>query len=387
MYTFSSESVSDGHPDKLADQIADAILDACLAGDAASRVACEVLVSRDLVVLAGEITTQAHLDYESIVRRVIREVGYTEKGRGFDAESCRIVQNLSRQSEDIARGVNKSAQKRQGAGDQGMVFGYACQETPQFMPLPIMLAHKIMRELVARRKEGELPFLRPDAKTQVSILFDEKGTPLHVDRVILSVQHSAEISQRELSKVMRDFLSRILPSKYYSSQTAVDINPAGRFVLGGPACDAGLTGRKIVVDTYGGQSRHGGGSFSGKDPSKIDRSAAYMARYIAKQVVAAQLASRCEIQLAYAIGQPEPVSLYLDTFGTHIFPPKKIQVAIENSFDLTPEGMTDQLHLQNQNYFLTAFGGHFGRSSTECSWERMDRIEELTSHVHHLSAL
>jgi S-adenosylmethionine synthetase len=381
-YIFSSESVSEGHPDKIADQVSDAILDALLTQDPLSRVACETLVKNDSVVLAGEISSQGKVDYKSLVRDVIREIGYTDQSLGFSAESCDIISLLSEQSSDISQGVDRSNQEEQGAGDQGIMFGFACDETEDFMPLPIFLSHKLVEELATRRKQQHVDFLRPDAKSQVTVQYHD-GVPESIHTVVLSTQHSEEVSSERVAEyVIEEVIKKVVPQNLLTPQTRYLINPTGRFVIGGPVGDCGLTGRKIIVDTYGGYSRHGGGAFSGKDPSKVDRSAAYAARYIAKNIVSAKLARKCEVQLAYAIGVAAPVSIFVDTFGTSSVPEGKVATLIGELFSLTPRGITESLKLNAPIYRATAAYGHFGRKPSakgHFSWERTDKTVELLS--------
>ncbi|MCI5064209.1 methionine adenosyltransferase [bacterium] len=380
-FVFTSESVSEGHPDKVCDQLSDAILDAHLSGDTKSRVACEALVKNGVVVLAGEITSSCDVNYEEVVRRTIEKIGYNEPELGFDSSSCEILVFINAQSPDISQGVTEGegAFKEQGAGDQGLMFGYACNETPELMPLPISLSHRLVEELATQRKAGKT-FLKPDSKAQVTVRY-ENGKPAHVDCVVLSTQHEEGYSQEELQTyVTEQVVKKVIPENLLSEDTKYLINPTGNFVIGGPVGDAGLTGRKIIVDTYGGYSRHGGGAFSGKDPSKVDRSAAYMGRYIAKNIVAAGLADRCEVQLAYAIGVAEPVSVLVDTFGTGKVSEEKIAQAVREEFSLTPRGIIESLDLLNPIYEQTAAYGHFGRQSTDAghfSWERTDKAEAL----------
>jgi S-adenosylmethionine synthetase len=379
---FTSESVGRGHPDKVADQISDAIVDACLAKDPRSRVACEVLVTKETVVIAGEITSAAAIDYEAIARRVIKEIGYTEPGIGFDSHSCSISLYIQRQSTDIAAGVD---QKQQGAGDQGLMFGYACDETDVLMPLPIHLSHSLMRELDRKRRNGECPFLLPDGKCQVTVEYDEEGNPSRVDTVVFSNQHREEVTHEELSHwIKKNLVQQVITDRWIDERTRYFINPTGRFVQGGPAADTGLTGRKIIVDSYGGMARHGGGAFSGKDPSKVDRSAAYAARHVAKHVVAAKWAKRCEIQIAYAIGVAEPVSLRVDTFGTGRYREDRIEEALLRCFDLTPRGIIEGLNLLQPIYYKTSFGGHFGRVDAGLPWEVLDRLDQLDDAINGL---
>jgi S-adenosylmethionine synthetase len=371
-YLFTSESVTEGHPDKIADQVSDSVLDAVLAQDPMGRVACETLVTTGLVMLAGEITTSAIIDYSDLARQVIREVGYDRAKYGFDAETCAVISSLKRQSPDIAMGVDTG-----GAGDQGLMFGYACDETDELMPLPIMLAHKLARRLSETRKSGLLPFLRPDGKSQVTIEY-EGVKPIRVDCVVISSQHSDKVETANLrEEIRKHVIDHVVPKSLVDKNTKYHINPTGRFVVGGPMGDAGLTGRKIIVDTYGGYSRHGGGAFSGKDPTKVDRSACYMARYVAKNVVAAGLAQHVEIQLAYAIGVAEPVSVMADTFGTGVIPDSQIKDLIRSNFKLTPRGIIEALNLRRPIYRQTAAYGHFGRNEAGFSWEVTDRADAL----------
>ena len=371
-FLFTSESVTEGHPDKIADQISDAVLDAVLSQDAMGRVACETLVTTGLAMVAGEITTSAILDYSEIVRGVIRDVGYTRAKYGFDADTCAVISSLKRQSPDIAMGVDTG-----GAGDQGLMFGYACDETDELMPLPIMLAHKLVRRLADVRKNGALPFLRPDGKSQVTVEYVD-GRPARVDCVVISTQHSDSVSDREIHEsIVKEVVQHVVPPSLLDSRTKFHINPTGRFVVGGPMGDAGLTGRKIIVDTYGGYSRHGGGALSGKDPTKVDRSACYMARYVAKNLVASGLARRAEVQLAYAIGVAEPVSVMVDTFETGTIPDEQMTDLVRSVFSLTPRGIIESLDLRRPIYRPTAAYGHFGRSEPTFTWERSDKAEAL----------
>ena len=371
-FLFTSESVTEGHPDKIADQISDAILDAVLSQDAMGRVACETLVTTGLAMVAGEITTSATLDYSDIVRGVIRDVGYTRAKYGFDADTCAVISSLKRQSPDIAMGVDTG-----GAGDQGLMFGYACDETDELMPLPIVLAHKLVRRLSEVRKAGQLPFLRPDGKSQVTVEY-VNDRPARVDCVVISTQHSDSVSNREIHEnIVKEVIQHVVPASLLDSRTKFHINPTGRFVVGGPMGDAGLTGRKIIVDTYGGYSRHGGGALSGKDPTKVDRSACYMARYVAKNLVAAGLARRAEVQLAYAIGVAEPVSVMVDTFETGVIPDEQMTDLVRAVFQLTPRGIIESLDLRRPIYRPTAAYGHFGRSEPTFTWERSDKAEAL----------
>lgn len=385
-YLFSSESVSEGHPDKIADQISDAILDEYLRGDTGARIACETVVKNSSVIIAGEITSSTEFEIEKVVRDVIRRIGYDDPKIGFDAETAQIHFFLSRQSPDISMGVTEGEglHKEQGAGDQGLMFGFACDETPELMPLPIALSHALMRELSRQRKEKPASFLKPDAKAQVSVRYRD-GKPVAVDTIVVSSQHTEEISLEQLEEYIREeVVKAVVPAALLTSETKFLINPTGRFIIGGPVGDCGLTGRKIIVDTYGGYSRHGGGAFSGKDPSKVDRSAAYMARYIAANVVAAKLASKCEVQLAYAIGVAEPVSVFVDTFGTGTAPEKAISAAIRETFPMTPKGIITALDLLKPIYEDTAAYGHFGRQPRESghfSWERADKVEQLRAAI------
>jgi S-adenosylmethionine synthetase len=369
-FLFTSESVTEGHPDKIADQISDAVLDGVLAQDAMGRVACETLVTTGLAMVAGEITTSAILDYSDIIRGVIRDVGYTDSRYGFDCDTCAVISSIKRQSPDIAMGVDTG-----GAGDQGLMFGYACDETDELMPLPIMLAHKLVKRLSDVRKTGIAKFLRPDGKSQVTVEY-VKGQPKRVDSVVISSQHSEDVSNKELHDViMKEVIRHVVPEALIDRNTKFHINPTGRFVVGGPMGDAGLTGRKIIVDSYGGYSRHGGGAFSGKDPTKVDRSACYMARYIAKNLVAAGVARRLEVQLAYAIGVAEPVSVMADSFGTGTIPDERMTDLIRSTFALTPRGIIESLNLRRPIYRATAAFGHFGRTEPSFTWERSDKAE------------
>jgi S-adenosylmethionine synthetase len=387
-YIFSSESVTEGHPDKVCDTISDRILDACLNQDPQSRVACETLAKGNLVVIAGEITTNAKFDYIEEVRSAIREIGYVHEDSLFCADTCLVVQALSRQSRDIAQGVDAKAAEgketdEQGAGDQGLMFGFAVRETPELMPAPIQLSHKLGRELTRLRKSGELPWLRPDAKTQVSVEY-EGFTPIRVTAIVISTQHSADVKHKEIRETLIERVVRkIIPDELIDADTRYLINPTGRFVIGGPEGDSGLTGRKIIVDSYGGMGRHGGGAFSGKDPSKVDRSAAYMGRYVAKNIVAAGLADRCEIQFAYAIGYPDPVSICVNTFGTSSVAESKIEEAVKQVFNFKPAAIIQQLDLLRPIYSKTTNYGHFGREDdlNALTWERTDKAEALRQFV------
>jgi len=378
-FLFSSESVSEGHPDKVADQISDGVLDAILAQDKKGRVACETLVSTGLVVISGEITTSAHINYMEIAREVVRRIGYDHPDIGFDYKSCAVLTAINRQSPDIAQGVNEGEglDLDQGAGDQGLMFGYACNETPTLMPFPLYYAHRIMQRQAEVRRDGRLPWLRPDAKSQLTVRY-VNGKPVEIDTVVVSTQHGPEISHAELSQaVIEQIIKPVLPKEMLTAKTRYLVNPTGRFVVGGPHGDCGLTGRKIIVDTYGGAARHGGGAFSGKDPSKVDRSAAYAGRYVAKNIVAAGLAERCEVQVAYAIGVAKPVSLMVNTFGTGKIGDEKIVQLIGQHFDLRPKGIIHSLDLLRPIYLKTASYGHFGRDEPEFTWESTDKAAEL----------
>jgi len=380
---FTSESVTEGHPDKISDQISDAILDAILAQDTSSRVACETLVTTGMVVVAGEVTTKASVDIQKVVRDTVKGIGYTDSNMGFDFNTCAVLISLDKQSPNIAQGVNEGegTHTEQGAGDQGLMFGYACDETPELMPLPIQLAHRLTERLSQVRKEGTMDYLRPDGKSQVTVRYIE-GKPKSVDAVVISTQHAKEISQSQLQNdIMKNVICHVIPEKYLNDSTQYHINPTGIFVIGGPQGDCGLTGRKIIVDTYGGMGRHGGGAFSGKDPSKVDRSAAYAARHVAKNVVAAGLASRCEVQLAYAIGVAEPVSVSVETFGTNKIDDSKIIGLIRENFELKPAGLIQALNLLRPIYQKTAAYGHFGREIKDFSWEVTDKLNELKIHA------
>jgi S-adenosylmethionine synthetase len=374
---FTSESVSEGHPDKVADQISDAILDALLESDPRARVACETLVKTGMVLVAGEITTSAWVDMEQVVRDTVRRIGYNSSDMGFDWESCAVLNAIGKQSGDIAMGVDESDDHEQGAGDQGMMFGYASDETDVLMPAPITYAHRLVKRQSEVRNSGALPWLRPDAKSQVTFRYEE-DRPVAIDAVVLSTQHDPEIDQKALHEaVMEEIIKPVLPAKWLGSETKYFINPTGRFVIGGPVGDCGLTGRKIIVDTYGGMARHGGGAFSGKDPSKVDRSAAYASRYIAKNIVAAGLASRCEIQVSYAIGVAEPTSIMVETFGTGKIDEERLTALVRDHFDLRPRGIVTMLDLLKPRYTDSASYGHFGRNEESFSWERTDRAEAL----------
>lgn len=383
---FTSESVTEGHPDKLADQISDSILDAILEQDPEGRVACETMVTTGQVHVVGEISTNCYVDISKIIRNTVREIGYTKAEYGFDADTCGILISLDEQSPDIAQGVNEALESREGemdkaeaigAGDQGMMFGYASNETPEFMPLPIALAHRLSRKLAELRKSGEIEYLRPDAKTQVTVVYED-GKPVSVDTIVISTQHDEGV---ELAQIRKDMIEKVIktvvPAELLTEDTKFIINPTGKFVIGGPQGDSGLTGRKIIVDTYGGMARHGGGAFSGKDPTKVDRSAAYAARYVAKNIVAAGLADRCEIQLAYAIGVAHPVSIMVDTFGTNKIDEDVIEALVEKHFDLRPAGIIKMLDLRRPIYRQTAAYGHFGRTDVDLPWEHTDKAEIL----------
>ena len=381
-YLFTSESVTEGHPDKIADQISDAVLDAVLADDPTGRVACEVLVTTGTCIVAGEITTKTYVDVQRIARGTIDYVGYNDATYGFDASTCGVHNLIQSQSPDISMGVDTG-----GAGDQGLMFGFACDETAELMPLPIMMAHKLVQRLSEARRQGDLDFLRPDGKSQVSVEY-VGGKPKRIEAVVISTQHSPDVSIEELrQEVKKHIIDPIVPSGMVDSQTKYHINPTGRFVVGGPHGDTGLTGRKIIVDTYGGMGRHGGGAFSGKDPTKVDRSACYMARYIAKNIVAAKLATRCEVQLAYAIGVAEPVSVSVDTFGTGAIPDDRFTELVRENFNLTPRAIIDHLKLRRPIYRKTAAFGHFGRTEDTFTWEFTDKAEALKKHAAHAHAV
>ncbi|MCH2284103.1 MAG: methionine adenosyltransferase [SAR324 cluster bacterium] len=376
---FTSESVTEGHPDKMSDQISDAILDALLEQDSSSRVACETLVTTGMVVVAGEVTSKALVDIQKVVRNTIEEIGYIDSNMGFDFNTCAVLISLDKQSDNIAQGVNEGegAHTEQGAGDQGLMFGYACEETPELMPLPIQLAHRLTERLTEVRKSGTLEYLRPDGKSQVTVRYVD-GEPKSIEAVVISTQHSEDVSQEKLHEdIISNVINEVIPSKYLNGSPKFHINPTGLFVIGGPQGDCGLTGRKIIVDTYGGMGRHGGGAFSGKDPSKVDRSAAYAARHVAKNVVAAGLASRCEVQLAYAIGVAEPVSVSVDTFGTGKIEEAKIINLIRDNFELKPAGLINYLKLKRPIYRKTSAYGHFGREVPEFTWEATDKADQL----------
>ena len=390
---FTSESVTEGHPDKICDQISDAILDALLEQDPMSRVACETATTTGMVLVMGEITTKGYVDIQKIVRDTVREIGYDRGKYGFDADNCAVITAIDEQSADIAMGVNKALEAKEhlmsedeieaiGAGDQGMMFGYATNETPEYMPYPIALAHKLVRQLTKVRKDGTLPYLRPDGKSQVTVEYDENGKPSRLDAVVLSTQHSEEVSQEQIHEDIRKYVFEpVIPADMVDENTKFFINPTGRFVIGGPHGDSGLTGRKIIVDTYGGMARHGGGAFSGKDCTKVDRSAAYAARYVAKNIVAAGLADKCEIQLSYAIGVAQPTSVNVDTFGTGKLPDSRLVEIIRENFDLRPAGIIRMLDLRRPIYKQTAAYGHFGRTDLDLSWEKTDKAKELKKYL------
>ncbi|NCX94058.1 MAG: methionine adenosyltransferase [Gammaproteobacteria bacterium] len=381
-FLFTSESVSEGHPDKVADQISDAILDAILKQDKRARVACETLVKTGMALVAGEITTSAWVDIESLVRQVILDIGYNDSTMGFDGHSCSVLNAIGKQSADIAMGVDREEEVNQGAGDQGLMFGYASNETEVLMPAPITYAHRLMKKQAEVRKSGRLTWLRPDAKSQVTFRYVD-GKPVSVDTIVLSTQHAESVSHKDLVEAVREeIIKTVIPAHLLTPKTRYFINPTGRFVIGGPQGDCGLTGRKIIVDSYGGMARHGGGAFSGKDPSKVDRSAAYMGRYVAKNIVAAGLADKCEIQVSYAIGIAEPTSIHVDTFGTSHIADHKIVELVKAHFDLRPHAIIKQLNLLNPIYQKTASYGHFGRSEPEFAWEKTDKAEALKADAH-----
>ena len=380
-FLFTSESVSEGHPDKIADQISDAVLDAIIGLDPGARVACETMVKTGMAIVAGEVTTSAWVDLEEVVRGTIIDIGYTDSAMGFDGHSCAVLNAIGKQSRDIAQGVDRETAEKQGAGDQGLMFGYASNETDVLMPAPITFAHRLVQKQAQVRKEGTLPFLRPDAKSQVTFVYED-NKPVAIDAVVLSSQHHADVSMADLQEgIMEEIIKPILPAEWISKNTRYHINPTGRFEIGGPMGDCGLTGRKIIVDTYGGTARHGGGAFSGKDPSKVDRSAAYACRYVAKNVVAAGLADRCEIQVSYAIGVAEPTSISVETFGTGKISNTKLTDLIRRHFDLTPYGILQMLDLLHPIYRQTAAYGHFGRKDIDLSWEKTDKAEALAAAI------
>ena len=390
---FTSESVTEGHPDKICDNISDAVLDAIMAQDPNSRVACETAITTGLVLVMGEITTTGNVDFQSVVRDTIREIGYDHSDKGFDCNTCGVIVALDKQSADIAMGVDKALEAKEnqmtdedieaiGAGDQGMMFGYACNETEEFMPYPIALAHKLTKKLTEVRKNGTLPYLRPDGKSQVTVEYDENGKAVAIDAVVISTQHAAEISQEQIHEDIRKYvIDPVIPQDMVNADTKYFINPTGRFVIGGPNGDSGLTGRKIIVDTYGGWARHGGGAFSGKDCTKVDRSAAYAARYVAKNIVAAGLADKCEIQLSYAIGVAQPTSVRVDTFGTGKLDEIRLVEVVRENFDLRPAGIIKMLDLRRPIYKQTAAYGHFGRLDLELPWEALDKVEDLKKYL------
>ena len=382
-YLFTSESVSEGHPDKVADQVSDSVIDAIFEQDTAARVACETMVNTGMVILSGEITTSAVIDYPTIAREAIREIGYTSSDMGFDFETCAVIVSMDKQSVDIAQGVNEGEglDLNQGAGDQGLMFGFACDETDVLMPFPIRYSHKLVKQQADVRKSGKLNWLRPDAKSQVTVVYEDHK-PVAIDTVVLSTQHDPDVDHQELTEaVIEEIIKPVLPAELITEQTRYLVNPTGRFVIGGPVGDCGLTGRKIIVDTYGGMARHGGGAFSGKDPSKVDRSAAYAARYVAKNIVAAGLASRCEIQVSYAIGVAEPTSISVETFGTGKVDEAKLVEAVREHFDLRPKGIIQMLDLLRPIYHKTAAYGHFGRDDIDLPWEKTDKAELLKSEL------
>ncbi|MGM9677686.1 MAG: methionine adenosyltransferase [Butyricicoccus sp.] len=389
-YLFTSESVTEGHPDKICDQISDAILDAILEKDPTARVACETTVTTGLISIMGEISTHCYVDIPKIARGVVREIGYDRAKYGFDCDTCAVITTLDEQSADIAMGVDKALENKadesldqsNGAGDQGMMFGYACNETPELMPLPISLAHKMAKKLTEIRKAGKVDYLRPDGKTQVTVEYDKDGKPVHIDTVVLSTQHGPEVSLEQIRKDMVELVIRpTLPADLFDETTRIFVNPTGRFVIGGPQGDSGLTGRKIIVDTYGGSAPHGGGAFSGKDPTKVDRSAAYAARYVAKNVVAAGLADKCQVQLAYAIGVARPVSIRVETFGTGTYEDSVLEDAVEKVFDLRPTAIIRDLDLRRPIYRQLAAYGHMGRTDLDVAWEKTDRVDALKAAI------
>ena len=380
-FLFTSESVSEGHPDKMADQISDAVLDAILKNDSKARVACETMITTGYAVVAGEISTNCYIEIPQIVRNTIKNIGYTHSEMGFDFETCGVLVSLDEQSKDIAQGVDEGSKKEQGAGDQGMMFGYATKETPELMPMPIMYSHKLVKKLAEVRKKGQLSYLRPDSKSQVSVRY-ENDKPISIETVVISTQHNPGISNKKMrAEITEQVINKVIPEKFRAKKMKIHINPTGNFVVGGPHGDCGLTGRKIIVDTYGGFSRHGGGAFSGKDPSKVDRSAAYMARYIAKNLVAAGTADRLEVQLAYAIGVADPVSVFVETFGTHKINPDSFEDLIRGNFNLKPAGIVKTLDLLKPRYLPTAAYGHFGRKEAGFTWEKTDKVKSIKKYI------
>ncbi|HIA32652.1 MAG TPA: methionine adenosyltransferase [Nitrospinaceae bacterium] len=380
-FLFTSESVSEGHPDKMADQVSDAVLDAILKNDPKARVACETMITTGYAVVAGEISTKCYIEIPQIVRNTIKNIGYTHSEMGFDFETCGVLVSLDEQSKDIAQGVDEGSKKEQGAGDQGMMFGYATKETPELMPMPIMYSHKLVKKLADVRKKGQLSYLRPDSKSQVSVRY-ENDRPVCIETVVISTQHNPGVSNKKMrAEIIGQVINKVIPERFRTKKMKIHINPTGNFVVGGPHGDCGLTGRKIIVDTYGGFSRHGGGAFSGKDPSKVDRSAAYMARYIAKNLVAAGTADRLEVQLAYAIGVADPVSVFVDTFGTHKINPDSFEALIRENFNLKPAGIVRTLDLLKPRYSPTAAYGHFGRKEASFTWEKTDKIKAIKKSV------
>ena len=380
-FLFTSESVSEGHPDKMADQVSDAVLDAILKNDPKARVACETMITTGYAVVAGEISTKCYIEIPQIVRNTIKNIGYTHSEMGFDFETCGVLVSLDEQSKDIAQGVDEGSKKEQGAGDQGMMFGYATKETPELMPMPIMYSHKLVKKLADVRKKGQLSFLRPDSKSQVSVRY-ENDRPICIETVVISTQHNPGVSNKKMrAEITEQVINKVIPERFRAKKMKIHINPTGNFVVGGPHGDCGLTGRKIIVDTYGGFSRHGGGAFSGKDPSKVDRSAAYMARYIAKNLVAAGTADRLEVQLAYAIGVADPVSVFVETFGTHKINPDSFEDLIRGNFNLKPAGIIKTLDLLKPRYSPTAAYGHFGRKEASFTWEKTDKVKAIKKSI------
>jgi len=380
-FLFTSESVSEGHPDKMADQVSDAVLDAILKNDPKARVACETMITTGYAVVAGEISTKCYIEIPQIVRNTIKNIGYTHSEMGFDFETCGVLVSLDEQSKDIAQGVDEGSKKEQGAGDQGMMFGYATKETPELMPMPIMYSHKLVKKLADVRKKGQLSYLRPDSKSQVSVRY-ENDRPVCIETVVISTQHNPGVSNKKMrAEIIEQVINKVIPERFRAKKMKIHINPTGNFVVGGPHGDCGLTGRKIIVDTYGGFSRHGGGAFSGKDPSKVDRSAAYMARYIAKNLVAAGTADRLEVQLAYAIGVADPVSVFVETFGTHKINPDNFEDLIRGNFNLKPAGIVKTLDLLKPRYSPTAAYGHFGRKEASFTWEKTDKVKAIKKFI------